>query len=262
MGNSLSQQGYGNARSELNDIGVQRAGMDREAALDATQTGLGVAGIVDPTGIADGANAAISWTRGDYFGFVLDGASAVPYAGDAVAKPIRGIQMGIRSWLRGSKIAGLAQRGAKLVESMRAMRQRAADAVKQARRQNCKRCNNKYGSMTPKRGQWENPADPGNGKYTVDGNTYQFKDGYPDFEHPDMQKYLADGKSSASIEMTGNRATDDRLANAATGRADTPDGYTWHHGDDGTTMYLVDSTHHDAIIPHDGGHSIAADPVF
>jgi len=176
--------------------------------------------------------------------------------------------MGIRSWSRGRKLAGFARRGAALVDNIRGMRDRAAEAVKAARKRLCTNCNNAYGTTTPTKGTWANAADPGNGKYTVNGNDYQWKEGYPDFEHPDMAKYLSqDGKPNAvPIEMTGTRRHDDALANMASGRGGTagatPDGFTWHHGDDGSTMYLVKDEHHLAVVPHTGGHNIAKDPLF
>lgn len=264
MGKKLSQQGYGKARAELDDIARRRLAQQREAALDTTQLGLGVAGIPDPSGAADAANAAISLARGDYFGFVLDGISAVPWAGDLVAKPIRGVQMGVRAWARGRKLAGFAEHGSKLVERVRKMRRKAAQAVKLARRRRpCKGCNNKYGTKTPTRGAWENPKDPGAGIYTHNGNSYRFRDGYPDFDDPSMGRYLyQQGPNRTSIEMAGNRNTDEQLANLACGYRETPDHYTWHHGDDGSSMYLVERPHHEAVMPHVGGYSIAEDPLF
>lgn len=264
MAKTLDDQGYGAARTELNDIAASRRQAVTDAELDALQLGIGAAGIFDPSPAADAANAGISLARGDYFGFVLDGVSALPYAGDLVAKPFRGIQMGIRAWARGRKLAGFARRGAALVDNIKSMRSRAAEAVREARKRLCVRCNNPYGTTTPTRGTWADAADLGNGKYTFNGNEYVFKEGYPDFEDPGMHKYLAqDGNPNAiPIEMTGKRDIDERLANAASGRNGTPDGYTWHHGDDGATMYLVEDTHHLAVVPHTGGHNIAQDPLF
>ena len=51
---------------------------------------LGLVGWLDPTGIADTLNGVLYMTQGDYlFGF-LSLVSAVPYLGDAVAKPVMG----------------------------------------------------------------------------------------------------------------------------------------------------------------------------
>lgn len=265
MGQTLNKQGYASARQELNDIATARARAVSDAELDAAQLALGAAGIVDPTVAADAANAGISLARGDYFGFFLDGVSAVPYAGDLVAKPIRGIQMGLRRWGRGRRLAVFARRGSKLVDDLRSMRQRAAEAVKKARAKTCNGCNNAYGTTTPTRGTWDTPDNPGNGTYTAPGgdNAYKFKEGYPDFDDDSMKQYLhPDAQDGVAIEMTGTRRHDDELANTAAGFDSTPDGYTWHHGDDGTSMYLVEESAHRDVVPHTGGHNIAADPLF
>ncbi|MEJ6402406.1 HNH endonuclease [Yoonia sp. 2307UL14-13] len=269
MSRTLNEQGYTSARQELNDIAAERARNISDAELDAAQMALGAAGLLDPSPTADGVNAGISLARGDYFGFFLDGVSAVPYVGDLVAKPVRGVQMGIRGWARGRRLAAFGRRGAELVDNIRTMRQNAANAVKEARRRVCRGCNNAYGTKTPTRGDWADPDNPGNGTYTTppraDGTTsdYKFKDGYPDFDDDSMKQYLhPDAKNGVSIEMTGTRRHDDELANTVSGFDRTPDGYTWHHGDDGTSMYLVQERAHADVIPHTGGHNIAADPLF
>ncbi|MEM1373652.1 MAG: HNH endonuclease [Pseudomonadota bacterium] len=269
MSRTLDEQGYATARGELNDLAMERARLVSDAELDAAQMALGAAGLLDPSPTADGINAGISLARGDYFGFVLDGVSAVPYAGDLVAKPIRGIQMGIRGWARGRRLAAFARRGSALVERVRTMRQNAANAVKEARRRTCQNCNNAYGTKTPTRGDWQDPDNPGNGTYhspaDADGDvaSYEFRDGYPDFDHENMQQYLhPDLQQGVPIEMTGTRRIDDELANTVSGFDSTPDGFTWHHGDDGTSMYLVREQAHADVIPHTGGHNIAADPLF
>lgn len=132
MSQTLSDQGYAAARKEMDDIAVRRLELEKEAALDATQTALGVAGLADPTPASDGANAAISFARGDYFGFALDGISAIPYVGDLVAKPIRGVQVGLRAGGRARKLAAFAKRGSELTEKIVDMRKRAADLLSNA----------------------------------------------------------------------------------------------------------------------------------
>ncbi len=54
-----------------------------ELALDITQIGLDIAGLVDPTPISDGANGLISLARGDLLGAGISVVSMVPYVGDA-----------------------------------------------------------------------------------------------------------------------------------------------------------------------------------
>ena len=88
-------------------------------------------------------------------------------------------------------------------------------------------------------------------------NVTYSKEGYPDFSpysHPDYP-------DPVEINMTGNNYNDFKEANKAIGLsgANPPDGYTWHHLEDGKRMLLVDSDIHDATsggFPHTGGASI------
>ncbi len=88
-------------------------------------------------------------------------------------------------------------------------------------------------------------------------NVTYSKEGYPDFSpysHPDYP-------DPVEINMTGNNYNDFKEANKAIGLsgANPPDGYTWHHLEDGKHMLLVDSDIHDATsggFPHTGGASI------
>lgn len=271
MSNALDNTDYARLESEFTDITQQLSRLDADAVLDASQALIGAGGILDPSPTADLVNASISYARGDYFGAFFDGVSAVPYAGDLVGKPVRGLQMGLRQWRRGHRIASLVTRSSALTRRMIDARRAAATHVKELRRQAqeaggdlkrrlCARCNTKYGSRVPKKGRWEDPDNPGHGKYEVDNpdgttSTYHFKEGYPDMEHPDMAQYLHSGHPNVvDIKMTGDRTLDEALANGASGRASTPDGYSWHHGDDGTSMYLMNTTDHQNLIPHDGGN--------
>jgi hypothetical protein len=65
-----------------------------------------------------------------------------------------------------------------------------------------------------------------------------------------------DGLSEVTIDNTGDRYQDFKLANAEAGFDKTPAGYTWHHHQDGHTMQLVETRVHNAI-PHTGGSSNA-----
>lgn len=60
----------------------------KEGVMDWVQTGLDVAGIFDPTGIADLTNAVLYFGRGEALFGMLSLVSIIPYAGDAIAKPI------------------------------------------------------------------------------------------------------------------------------------------------------------------------------
>lgn len=59
-------------------------------------------------------------------------------------------------------------------------------------------------------------------------------------------------KAEVNITQTGTRAGDVAAANKAAGYTRTPEGYTWHHHQDGTTMQLVPREVH-ALTGHTGG---------
>lgn len=74
------------------------------------------------------------------------------------------------------------------------------------------------------------------------------KDGYPNF-----RPYT---KKEVKIpNLTGNYASDFYKANKAAGFNRTPEGYTWHHHQDGVRMQLVPSDLHRAV-KHTGGASV------
>ena len=120
-----------------------------------------------------------------------------------------------------------------------------------------------YAPRTPKKDVIrEVKNDDGTTTYTkmIDGKevsvTYS-KEGYPDFSpfaHPDHP-------DPVPINMTGNNASDFAQANAKIGLTGStpPEGYTWHHMEDGKNMLLVQRNVHDCTIggfPHTGGASI------
>ena len=67
--------------------------------------------------------------------------------------------------------------------------------------------------------------------------------------HPDFSGVV---KAEVTITQTGTRAGDFRAANEAAGLRSTPEGYTWHHHQDGRTMQLVPREIH-AQTGHTGG---------
>lgn len=87
--------------------------------------------------------------------------------------------------------------------------------------------------------------------------TVIYRDGYPDFSpfltHPS-------GVRSVEIEMTGRTVTDFRRANIAAAHPEwtqqMPDGWTWHHVEDGQTMQLVPARIN-ATFGHEGGAAVA-----
>ncbi|WP_367647219.1 RHS repeat-associated core domain-containing protein [Ruegeria arenilitoris] len=66
--------------------------------------------------------------------------------------------------------------------------------------------------------------------------------GYPIFEYA----------VEVTITVTGKRGVDARAANKAAGLSGTPDGYVWHHHQDGKRMQLVDEDTH-RKTGHGGG---------
>jgi hypothetical protein len=71
--------------------------------------------------------------------------------------------------------------------------------------------------------------------------------GFPDFSSVAIE--------TVHIDYTGTRAGDFAAANEAAGLASTPEGYTWHHVEDGRTMQLVPTDIHRAT-GHTGGFSM------
>jgi RHS repeat-associated protein len=71
------------ASATLRDTAYAAAG----AGVDAGQLALDVAGVADPTGIADGMNASIHLARGNYADAAISGAGLVPLIGDVAKGP-------------------------------------------------------------------------------------------------------------------------------------------------------------------------------
>ena len=86
-------------------------------------------------------------------------------------------------------------------------------------------------------------------KYREKGLRFK-RTGYPDFEP--YAATLPNGKKTVKIELTGSRRADEALANKAAGVDERPEGYTWHHVEDGGTMMLVPTSLHEAVA-HTGG---------
>lgn len=70
--------------------------------------------------------------------------------------------------------------------------------------------------------------------------------------------------SVAEVELeglTGNYAKDAGMANRAAGLEATPEGYVWHHVEDGRTMQLVPQDIHGAAR-HTGGSAVIRNGGF
>lgn len=82
----------------------------------------------------------------------------------------------------------------------------------------------------------------------IKGNSVTYNaDGYPDFS-----PY---SKKTIQVEnMNGKYAHDSALANAKANLNQTPEGYVWHHVEDGKTMQLIPQEIHNNF-PHTGDAS-------
>ncbi len=74
--------------------------------------------------------------------------------------------------------------------------------------------------------------------------------GYPDFRAAGVVE------REVKIKYTGSRAGDYKAANDAAGLGTTPDGRTWHHHQDGTTMQMIPEDIHQGT-GHTGGYGLS-----
>ena len=82
-----------------------------------------------------------------------------------------------------------------------------------------------------------------------DGNTVLYNsNGYPDFSPYKVEQ------ADNVVGMTGVYSHDAALANARVKYSSTPEGYVWHHVEDGKTMQLIPQDIHQHF-PHTGGAS-------
>jgi hypothetical protein len=76
------------------------------------------------------------------------------------------------------------------------------------------------------------------------------EDGFPDF------KPYATHEVTFDPHFVGNHGSDFTDANRLAGLPEKPDGYTWHHHQDGRTMQLIPTDLHRGV-PHAGGVAIS-----
>lgn len=262
------------------------AALSKSKEWQAAKTAADVAGIVDPTPTSDAVSFGMSVAEGDWVGAFLSGVSFIPYLGDAVAKPVK--------IARATKaIAAIERRVAVLAKQIahyksvanRIARRKMAAAAERARRAKeaaakyadelkCTKCakkGNRFGTQLPTTGKWK--GEKGNSRWTSDDGSVSldYKEGYPNFSTSKPRSLHPDGGGKVEIEMTGD-SSDFRAARDAMrerlgdktwpGNGDLkPDGYTWHHNEDGTTMELVRTSVHDKGVSgaaHSGGASIVS----
>ena len=267
------------AESELVDL-------TQSKAWEATKTAADLAGIVDPTPTSDALSMGMSIAEGDWVGAFLSGVSFVPYLGDTIAKPIKLARASKTVMAIERKAAALARtidhyKSAAIriaQRKMAAAAERARRAMEAGKRYaesmkcgKCPKVSNRFGTQLPKSGTWK--GEKGNSRWTnEDGSvSLDYKEGYPDFATSDPPSIYPKGDGKVEIEMMGNKsdfgeareAMRDKLGdrNWPGNGQNQPDGYTWHHTEDGVTMQLVNKDIHAKTKSgpaHIGGESIVS----
>lgn len=249
------------------DLAKLNSGM---SGLDKFQMGLDGVGIFDPTPISDGVNAIISGFRGDWAGAGLSGISAFPYFGDLAGKGGKAGRFAAKAAALKKKIEATKallnklKYGGQKNAAAAVRAKRAAEAAKKCAKgkvkKNCTPASNRFGTKLPadEKGTWS--GEKGNSVFTPrdGGPAVEYKNGYPDFS---PHVYNHNGKpASVEIDMNGT-SKDFTAANQEMRKIDPnwrqPEGYTWHHKEDGATMQLVPTKVN--ATPHTGGASIARD---
>lgn len=280
----------------------------REAAeamppLDRAELVADVAGIFDPSPVSDGAGLAIALMKKDGVGALLSlGSMVVPYAGDAIAKPMKiarkapKVAEALEAMFKaGDRLAGLGEAGLKQaglgLDQVSAARRKALDAVQQAmlnaraRFPNCEVCQGRYArqdlpqlQLPRKGGRWETPggAQPadGTGSFVFDQpkrlpngevvGQVDFVRGAPDFDD-----HVLGGKHQL-WEVSGDAGDEaDRLTRLLRQQdpayqPPNPKDYTLHHFEDGSVGYVPTVLHDRRIggVAHTGGNSMMDNPLF
>lgn len=283
-------------RRKLDDLQKDTKAAASDLEWELAQSAVDLAGLVDPTPISDGIGAVMSAARGDWFGAGMSLVSMIPYAGDAIGKTAKGAKALARMAKLRSRIADNVIRGRQIVANALkkdAAAIRAKRAAEKAAKiedsvvSGCKVGGNRFGTQSPKEGwvkgergdgTWD-PAKSGLKKDRVEdiesvtgGKPIEWKDGNPVFSDYTYKTKGADGlpvegKVEIQLSPNGNREADFVKAREAMAerlgqdKFPDPDGWTWHHHEDGTTMELVPSALHNNV-PHQGGVSVAKDPSY
>lgn len=261
------------------------AALTKRQEWQVVRTTADIAGIFDPSPTADTVSLLMSTAEGDWVGALLSGVSYIPYLGDALAKPVklRRATKAVTTIEReatalAAKIAhhkSFANRIALRKEAAAQERARRAKnaAERYAEAMKCASCPkpSRFGTHLPTTGSWK--GEKGNSRWvSSDGSvSVEYKAGYPDFSTSHPASLYPRGGGAVEIEMKGD-ASDFATARDAMraklgdskwpgGRGNAPDGYTWHHAEDGVSMQLIRKEVHDKAesgVAHVGGESIVS----
>ncbi|WP_345817670.1 HNH endonuclease (plasmid) [Paraburkholderia sp. PREW-6R] len=95
--------------------------------------------------------------------------------------------------------------------------------------------------------------------YPSDGLSPELQAKYPNgvqFTPQGFPNFSPYAKAEVEVDgLTGNYGTDAAMANQAVGLPSTPQGYVWHHVEDGNTMQLIPQDLHNAVR-HTGGAAV------
>ncbi|MGH0004279.1 HNH endonuclease [Pseudovibrio ascidiaceicola] len=272
MGQQLKDSGVDvdKARSDYKKL----QNMQAEYLDLSVQAGLAAGGALPPplNLPADIGAVGYSLSKGDWWGAALDVVGFIPVVdilakGGKIADKLNDIRKAIN-------IAGPGlQKGFNKTKDVAAKywddlakknRKAYDDAIKNCKTKACKekhaskkgpQYNNTPKTGDGKKGKWEGERGdskwiPANGEPPV-----EYKNGFPDFG--------PHSKGDVEIPMTGNNKKDfpaaDKAMQAKLGDPEwkKPEGYTWHHKEDGVTMQLVPSKMHanggDIKTTHVGG---------
>ena len=114
------------------------------------------------------------------------------------------------------------------------------------------------------------PVEPAESGIPTIGGRVPINSKYAGSVHPSGVRFTAQGfpdfspNAVAEVEvegLTGNYAKDAAMANKAAGLDETPEGYVWHHVEDGETMQLVPKDIHNAVR-HTGGAAVIRNGGF
>ncbi|MRR52684.1 MAG: HNH endonuclease [Rhodocyclaceae bacterium] len=292
MGASLNDP---SVRKQLDELQADTTKAAGDLKWELAQSAVDAAGLVDPTPISDAVGAVMSAARGDWFGAGMSLVSMLPYAGDAIGKTAKGAKLMARIAKLRKRIADNLVRGRQIVanalkrdaSAIRADRaRRKAQKIEEGIVNGCPVGGNRFGTQSPKEG-WKgerghgdwNPQKSGLNKDRIEdiesvtgGKPIKFKEGNPDFSEYTYKEKCPDGKTvdgtvEIQLSRAGDRDTDFQAAREAMAeklgqeKFREPDGWTWHHKEDGTTMELIPTDLH-SNVPHSGGVSVAKDPAY
>ncbi len=107
--------------------------INEELVREAAKTAADVAGLIDPTPISDAVAGAMALRDGDFVGAGLSMLSWIPYAGDAIAKPLKGARTAARVAKLTNKLKKLMQKLEKLKDAVKRAKERVKEMLRRKR---------------------------------------------------------------------------------------------------------------------------------